>query len=215
MLHLKKIIVLLLLSVNVFAQNKFNHNPQAFALNSKAFKLLIAGGDGTMLSKTQFNFKVLKILDSATKIEPLYISAHSNKLGPLLATHQNAKALATVKYILSIKPDDLNLLIKQGVIYEVLNKQSSAISSYKEAYSSAINLVSKGNRKTVRNDLLVAYILPFYKNKKSAIDYLSNISQYFKNEKDMKEISYLKKLIELGDYNLEGKKKVFNSYSTL
>ncbi|GGI22797.1 hypothetical protein GCM10008119_04440 [Pedobacter mendelii] len=162
------------------------------------------------------NRQIIKILDSATIIEPTYNSAYSNKLRPLLSLKKYNSAISVVNRMILNNPEDLNSYIKLGVIYEsYLKKRNLAIPYYKKSYDLALKNVAQHRRKNSYYDEVVAYMLMFYKGKVVAIEYLNKISSYYSDTKSKKQIEALQKLIESFMDDSESKKNVFNSISTL
>ena len=209
---MKYALLLIFLPLFVFSQvSKPTPNPMALELNKRAFKLLLVTSDRDVKA----NAKILNILDSATNIDPKYNPALTNKLRPLLSLKKYSLALETIKKAIKNNPEDINLYIKEGVMYECFfSKKNQAISSYKKAYDIILQKGQKKSNKISSYDQELAYVLVFYKGKSAAINYLDKVSPKYKDQKNLKQISQLRQLISGESLDCEGKKAVFNKFTT-
>lgn len=207
---MKYCLLLIFCPLFVFSQiSKQVNKPKALELNNKAFKLLLV----TSNRDTKENIRILKILDSATNIDPKLNSAISNKVKPLLSLKRYSLALETIKKAIKNSPNDANLLIREGVIYECyFAKKSQAALSYQKAYNILLQKKQKTSNSSSFNDQELAYVLMFCKGKDAALAYLEKISTNYKDQKNLKQISQLKQFISSKPFDCESKKEVFNSF---
>ncbi|UKT63964.1 hypothetical protein [Pedobacter mucosus] len=174
--------------------------------------MLISGGAGEKLSDKELNIKIIRILDSAIKIEPTYNSAVMNGLSPLIKLKRYKEAIAAVKQQIVIYPHDYNLYIKGGIIYmDYLNKKMEAINFFNTAYK--ITLI-KG-KKVVSDDLKIAFALIYFKGKQEAIKYLNRVSANYNDTKSLDQIKVYKQMITNEKFDVKTNFKIFNNFSTI
>jgi tetratricopeptide (TPR) repeat protein len=216
---MKQFIILLLFLTPVLTkcqQQKPKHNLKAFSLNQKAFKLLITKGVKEKLTDGELSVKVIRILDSATVIEPSYTSAYTNKLSSLIYLKRYKEAIANLNKAILSDPEAYEHYLKLGILYkDYLLDKPKAKMAFGKSYTLALNKANSDKHTKVNYDTNVAFVLAFAKNKNEAFKYLDKISVYYKNDKDLNQISYFRKLLLNEVFDQRTGSKIFDNYSTL
>lgn len=184
---------------------KTKYSPKAVDLQTRAIKYQFNIKDS---EKQTFN-TMLKVLDSATKIEPNYGLAHRTKVIPLIKLKRYKEALIVLRKARSIDPTNLNDIIKQGVIWELyLNKPKESANLYKQAYDIAVENKNKGNIKNSYHDQTITYCLTFYKGKEEALRHLSSCYKNYNDKESINALQQLEKLIRSKPFNESMKKSI-------
>ena len=189
-------------------KEKAKYSHKAVSLQKKAvkFQFSITG------TEKEIYTKMLKMLDSATEIEPTYALAYRTKIIPLIHLKKYNQALLILYKVRKIDPTNLKDIIKQGIIYEVfLKKPTEATIFYKQAYEIALKKKNTTITKNSFPDQAIAYCLMFYKGKEAAVNYLSRCSKNYNDKKSMDQIKQLQTLIRSSKLGLSEKKDMLNS----
>ncbi|PWS26490.1 hypothetical protein DHW03_17075 [Pedobacter yonginense] len=192
------------------------HTSKAFSLNEKAFFLLITNGSKEGLNTRELSIKVIKILDSATYLEPGYTSAYLNKLTSLIYLKKYQEAIKNIDQAIKSNPSDHSNYLKKGIIYrDYLLDRSKASVAFNKALMIAGEKAKRAKYSALGNDINVAFIIAFAKNKNSALAYLDKILIHYQNIKDVNQISNFKKLLMNNPLDKKAALQMFSNYSTL
>jgi tetratricopeptide (TPR) repeat protein len=155
--------------------------PAAAALNKKAINLAVR--QVTPAVKKDIAIRVLKMLDSATKLDPAYYNAYLNKTGSFLELNRTQDALANLYHAIQLQPDNIMAYARAGHIIEyIMGSKAKAMPYYRKAYNISTAKFKKQGRKELQDDLDIAYTLAFYKDRPSSAAYLKSIEKYYTKE---------------------------------
>jgi tetratricopeptide (TPR) repeat protein len=171
--------------------------PAAAALNKKAIALAVR--PASQVAKKDVAIRVLKILDSATAVDPTYYNAYLNKTGSLLELNRTQDALANLYHAIQMQPGTIMAYARAGHIIEyIMGSKVKAMPYYKKAYHLSIAKFKKQGRKELQDDLDIAYTLAFYKDRASSAAYLKSIEKYYtKDSTSMYSINMFEQLVKV------------------
>ncbi|WP_316736395.1 hypothetical protein [Pedobacter aquatilis] len=204
------IFLLLLSSLSITSaqtSSKTKYSTKAVDLQKRAIKYQFNIKD----NETQTYSRMLKMLDSATSIEPSYALAYRTKVIPLIKLKKYNEALVVLRKARSIDPTNLKDLIRQGIILEsFLNKPNEAKRIYFEAYKQALKYKKGKNNQNPYYDQVVAFNLMFYRGKEEALRYLSNSFKTYTDQKSKEQMKKLENLLRSTPFDAESKISLLN-----
>jgi tetratricopeptide (TPR) repeat protein len=178
-MHILTFALLALLNITSVADQK--PKPAAAALNKKAINLAVR--QVTPAAKKDIAIRVLKMLDSATMLDPTYYNAYLNKTGSLLELNRTQDALANLYHAIQLQPNTIMAYARAGHIIEyIMGSKAKAMPYYRKAYNISTAKFKKQGRKELQDDLDIAYTLAFYKDRPSSAAYLKSIEKYYTKE---------------------------------
>jgi tetratricopeptide (TPR) repeat protein len=193
-MHILSYVLISFLSITNLSDQK--PKPAAAALNKKAINLAVR--QAAPAAKKDIAIRVLKILDSATNIDPTYYNAYLNKTGSLLELNRTQDALANLYHAIQMQPNTIMAYARAGHIIEyIMGSKVKAMPYYRKAYNISVAKFKKQGRKELQDDLDIAYTLAFYKDRASSSAYLKSIEKYYtKESSSMYSINMFEQLLK-------------------
>ena len=190
-------------------------DPKAVAISKKVIKMLMPGvGDSTV--KKNKHLLVLRILDSATAIDPLYNAGYTNKLSSLIYLKRYQQAINTVDTVLKNDPNSVSTWMRGGYLYrEYIKDKEKERKYFKTAYDIGSKQAVAGGHRDSKIEFYVALCSAYLNGKSAALKYLDSVYSYYtSNPEDVQSFKYVRNMLN-SPFETVPQTSVFDSWNLI